>query len=175
MAQAERTKQQVRVRARVERILGIDPGTAATGFAIIDRVGSKLTPVWYDCLRTSADTAASGRLVSIHQACEQVIQRFTPDTAAVETLYFGASARAALAVGQARGVLMLACAQAGVDVFEYTPASIKQAVTGHGRADKAQMQQMVQVILRMSEPAKPDHAADALGIAICHAGSMTIA
>lgn len=161
-------------RTSTECILGIDPGTAATGFAIIQRVGVKLEPVWYDCMRTSPKESVSDRLVKIHTGCQQIIQRFQPDVAAIEELFFGAGAKAALAVGQARGVTILACATAGVPVFEYSPMSIKQAVSGYGRADKQQVQRMVQTILGMTEIPRPDHAADALGVAICHAGSLTI-
>lgn len=138
----------------------------------MQEVGRKLVPIWYDCVRTPATQAASDRLVTIHRACKQVISHFQPQEAAIEELFFGANAKTALAVGQARGVLMLACAQSGLTVAEYSPASIKQAVTGYGQADKAQVQAMVQTILGMSTIPKPDHAADALAVAICHAGSM---
>ena len=133
-----------------------------------------MRPIWYGCLRTTASESASARLVRIHDACKQVIDQFHPDAAAIEELFFGASAKTALAVGQARGVCMLACANAGLQVHEYSPSSIKQAVTGYGRADKVQVQRMVQVTLGMTELPQPDHAADALGVAICHAGSSAL-
>jgi crossover junction endodeoxyribonuclease RuvC len=158
-----------------ERVLGIDPGLASTGFGVVDRDGSRLAPVWYDCLRTAAGEAPSERLVRIHAACTQAIEHFRPDAVAVEELFFGAGPKAALAVGQARGVCLLACAHAGVPVFEYAPSSIKQAVTGYGRADKQQVQLMVQSMLGMSEVPPPAHPADALATAICHAGSLVIA
>ena len=158
---------------RERRIFGIDPGTASTGFAIIDQDGPRLTPVWYDCLKTSPSEAPAARLVRIAQAARDVVQQFAPHEMAIEELFFGVNAKAALAVGQARGVLMLACAESGIEVFEYSPTSIKQAVTGYGRADKAQMQQMVMMTLGMSEIPRPDHAADALATAICHAGSLS--
>ncbi|MBC7645029.1 MAG: crossover junction endodeoxyribonuclease RuvC [Thermoleophilia bacterium] len=154
-------------------MFGIDPGTASTGFAIIDQDGPRLTPVWYDCLKTTPAEAPAARLVRIAQAARDVVRQFAPHEMAIEELFFGVNAKAALAVGQARGVLMLACAEAGLEVFEYSPSSIKQAVTGYGRADKTQMQHMVMVTLGMSEIPKPDHAADALAAAICHAGSFS--
>lgn len=159
----------------MERILGIDPGTAATGFAVVDRVGTTMTPVWYDCLRTSPREQMPQRLLRIGRAVREIVEQLAPDVAAVEELYFGANAQAALAVGQARGVCILACAEAAVRVHEYSPSTIKQAVTGHGQADKQQVQQMVQRILGMSALPRPDHCSDAFAVAICHAGSMTIA
>jgi len=157
------------------RILGIDPGTAATGFGVVDRIGVRLTPIWYDCLRTTPAEEPAARLVRIAAAVRQVVERMQPQAVAIEELFFGANAKAALAVGQARGVCMLVCAEAGVPVFEYTNSTIKQAVTGFGRADKQQVMEMVRVQLRMSEVPRPDHAADALAAAITHAGAMHVA
>jgi crossover junction endodeoxyribonuclease RuvC len=154
------------------RILGIDPGTAATGFGIVDRVGSQLVPVWYDCLTTSPREAPADRLVRISRAVREIVERMQPQAVAIEELFFGANAKAALAVGQARGVCIVACAEAGVPVFEYTNSVIKQSVAGHGRAEKRQVMEMVRVQLRMSEVPRPDHAADALAAAITHAGAM---
>ncbi len=156
------------------RVLGIDPGTAATGFAVLERRGSKMVPLWYDCLRTTAATPPAERLATIHTACVSVIRQFEPHAAAIEGLFFGVNAQSALQVGQARGVLVLACHLAGVDVHEYSPAVVKQSVTGYGQADKHQVQRMVQTMLGMSEPPRPDHAADAFAVAICHAGSADV-
>lgn len=157
------------------RILGIDPGTANTGFGVVVRDhGTRISPVWYGCLTTRPSEGAADRLVRIARAVRDVIERMQPQAAAIEELFFGASAKAALAVGQARGVCILACAEAGIPVYEYSPASIKQAVTGYGRADKLQVTEMVRVQLRMTEPPRPDHAADALAVAITHAGSMQL-
>jgi crossover junction endodeoxyribonuclease RuvC len=161
-------------RGGVSRIFGIDPGLASTGFAVVDRLGHRLQPVWYDCLTTASALPDCERLVAITAAVRQVIGQFTPDCAAIETLFFGASAPAAFAVGQARGACIVACAEAGLEIFEYPPATIKQAVTGYGRADKQQVGLMVQRILGMSEVPKPDHAADAFAAAICHGGAATI-
>lgn len=154
------------------RILGIDPGTANVGFAVIDQAGTALRPIWYDCLRTSPQDPPARRLEQIADAVEQVVRRFAPGELAIEELFFGASAQAALAVGQARGVCMVLCARAGMTCHEYSPSTIKQAVTGYGRADKQQVQQMVQRILGMTAIPRPDHAADALAVAITHAGAL---
>lgn len=154
------------------RIFGIDPGTASTGFGIVDRVGVRMTPVWYDCLRTSPKEAPADRLLRISRAVRDVIEHMRPDAMAIEELFFGVNAKAALAVGQARGVCIVACAEAGIPVFEYTNNAIKQAVTGYGRADKQQVMEMVRVQLGMSEVPRPDHAADALAVAMTHGGSM---
>ncbi len=154
------------------RILGIDPGTAATGFGVVDRHGvGQLVPIWYDCLRTSARDPMPDRLVRIARATRQAIEQLRPHAVAIEELFFGANGKAALAVGQARGVCIVTCAEAGIPVFEYTNNAIKQAVTGYGRADKQQVMEMVRVQLRMTELPRPDHAADALAAAITHAGA----
>lgn len=155
-----------------QRILGIDPGTAATGFGVVDRVGTSLVPVWYDCLRTKPSEPSAERLMRIARSVREIIERMQPQAVAIEELFFGANAKAALAVGQARGVCIVACAEAGVPVHEYTNSAIKQAVTGYGRADKQQVMEMVRVQLRMTEVPRPDHAADALAAAITHAGAM---
>jgi crossover junction endodeoxyribonuclease RuvC len=155
------------------RILGIDPGTASTGFGVVDRLGiQQLEPVWYDCLTTKPADPMPQRLLRISRAVRQVLERMQPQAVAIEELFFGANGKAALAVGQARGACIVACAEAGVPVFEYTNNAIKQAVTGYGRADKQQVMEMVRMQLRMSEVPRPDHAADALAAAITHAGSI---
>ena len=156
------------------RILGIDPGTASTGFGVVDRLGPKLMPVWYDCLRTTPKEAPAERLLRIAGAVREVLENMRPQAVAIEELFFGANGKAALAVGQARGVCILACAEAGVPVYEYTNNAIKQAVTGYGRADKQQVMEMVRVQLGMTEVPRPDHAADALAAAITHAGAMHV-
>lgn len=157
---------------RVERVLGIDPGTAATGFGVVDRDGQRVRAVWYDCLRTGPREAPAARLLRIATAARDAIEHLKPDVVAIEELYFGDNARAALAVGQARGVCMLAAAEAGLDVFEYAPSVVKQAVAGWGRADKAQVQEMVRTVLGMHEVPRPDHAADALAVAVTHAFAL---
>jgi crossover junction endodeoxyribonuclease RuvC len=154
------------------RILGIDPGTANTGFGVVDRRGSRLAPVWYGCLTTKPTEEPSARLLRIARATRDAIEQMQPHAVAIEELFFGANAKAALAVGQARGVCIVACAEAGIPVFEYSNSAVKMAVTGFGRADKQQVMEMVRVQLRMTEIPKPDHAADALAIAMTHAGSV---
>lgn len=159
----------VKYSAAGKRVLGIDPGTAATGFGIIDVDDRRrMWPVWYDCLRTTPSEPMPERLVRIKRAVEDVIENMSPDVMAIEDLFFGASAKAALAVGQARGVCIASCASLGLPVFEYTNSAVKQAVTGFGRADKQQVMEMVRIQLGMSEVPRPDHAADALAIAMTH-------
>ncbi|MCW2949618.1 MAG: crossover junction endodeoxyribonuclease RuvC [Thermoleophilia bacterium] len=162
------------VAQRQLRILGIDPGTANTGFGMVDRDGHRLAAVWYDCLTTKPTERAQDRLVRIGRAVREICERLQPDAMAIEELFFGASAKAALAVGQARGVCMFVCGELDIPVYEYSPSSIKQAVTGYGRADKLQVMEMVRHQLGMSEVPRPNHAADALAVAITHAGSMQI-
>ncbi len=155
-------------------IVGVDPGLASTGFGVVAREGRRLRCRWYGHLSTPSTAPTSERLVSIHRACVQVLEQFPVEALAVETLFFGASAPTALAVGQARGVVLLAAAERGIPTFDYAPSQVKQAVTGHGRADKRQVQEMVQVVLGMSAMPRPDHAADALAIAACHAAAAPL-
>ncbi len=152
-------------------VLGIDPGTAALGYGIVDRTGSVLRAVDYGCLTTSADLSLPERLRIIHEHVTELIETHTPDLLAVERLFFSNNAQTAFAVGQARGVVLLAAAQAGVPVREATPNEIKMAVTGYGRADKEQVGRMVTVILQLAEVPTPDDAADALATAICIANA----
>lgn len=154
------------------RILGIDPGTANTGFGVVERRGNRVLPVWYGCLTTTPAEEPAARLLRIARATRDAIEQMQPEAVAIEELFFGANAKAALAVGQARGVCIVACAEAGIPVFEYSNSAVKMAVTGYGRADKQQVMEMVRVQLRMTEVPKPDHAADALAIAMTHAGSV---
>lgn len=148
-------------------VLGIDPGTAATGYGIVERTGSKLRAVDYGCLETLPTQELPQRLLEIHQAILELIETHQPSLLGVERLFFNKNVRTAFAVGQARGVVLLAAAEKGIPVFEYGPHEVKMAVTGYGRADKRQVQQMVQVILGMSVLPRPDDAADALAVAIC--------
>jgi crossover junction endodeoxyribonuclease RuvC len=151
------------------KVLGIDPGTAACGYGIVHESGGRLQAVEFGWLRTPARERLDLRLKAIHDAVADLIVRHEPDAVALEESFVGADARIALSVGQARGAALVACANAGVSCAEYPPASVKSAVCGYGRADKAQVQQMVKSILHLSEPPKPHHAADALAVAICHA------
>ena len=148
-------------------VLGIDPGTAATGYGIVEREGSRLRAIDYGCFETLAADELPRRLLHIHQAVSELIAEHRPALVGVERLFFNRNVQTAFAVGQARGVVLLAAAQAGVPVFEYGPHEVKMAVTGYGRAGKAQVQRMVQVVLNMPVLPRPDDAADALAVAIC--------
>jgi len=148
-------------------VLGIDPGTAATGYGIVERNGSKLRLIDYGCVETVPADALPLRLMYIHQAITGLIAEHQPSLVGVERLFFNKNVQTAFAVGQARGAVLLAAAEAGLPVFEYGPHEVKMAVTGYGRAEKAQVQKMVQVVLGMSVLPRPDDAADALAVAIC--------
>jgi crossover junction endodeoxyribonuclease RuvC len=148
-------------------VLGIDPGTAATGYGIVSREGSRLRAIDYGCVETRPEYAPASRLQHIHRAVSDLIELHQPAMLAVERLFFNRNVQTAFAVGQARGVVLLAAAQHDLPVFEYGPHEVKMAVTGYGRADKQQVQRMVQVVLGMSSLPRPDDAADALAVAIC--------
>ncbi len=148
-------------------VLGIDPGTAATGYGLIERTGSRLRLIDYGCFETLSTQALPVRLLHIHQAVSELIDIHRPGLVGVERLFFNRNVQTAFAVGQARGAVLLAAAQAGVPVFEYGPHEVKIAVTGYGRAGKGQVQRMVQVVLGMPALPRPDDAADALAVAIC--------
>ena len=152
-------------------VLGIDPGTAATGYGLIERDGSKLRLIDYGCFQTVPADELPVRLHYIHQAVSGLIAEHHPVLVGVERLFFNRNVQTAFAVGQARGVVLLAAAQAGVPVHEMGPHEVKMAVTGYGRASKDQVQKMVQVVLGMSVLPRPDDAADALAVAICVAHS----
>ncbi len=147
-------------------VLGIDPGTASMGYGIVERTGGSLRAVDYGCLTTSPDSPLPDRLHHIHSLVAELIETHRPDIVAVERLFFSRNAQSAFGVGQARGVVLLAAAQADILVREATPNEIKLAVTGYGAADKEQVARMVAVILRLSEVPTPDDAADALATAI---------
>lgn len=153
------------------RIFGIDPGIAIVGTGIVDKVGSKYVPVYYNSIITKAHIPLEDRIETVYNKTVELIKNYKPDAIAVEELFFNNNAKTAFAVGQARGVILLAAKQNGVPFFEYTPLQVKQALTGYGRADKKQMQQMVKSFLGLSEVPKPDDTADALAIAICHGNS----
>ncbi len=152
-------------------VLGIDPGTAALGYGIVERTGGVLRAVDYGCLTTTADWSLPDRLNAIHAHVAELIETHGPDLVAVERLFFSNNAQTAFAVGQARGVVLLAAAQAGIPVREATPNEVKMAVTGYGKADKEQVGRMVAVILQLAERPTPDDTADALATAICIANA----
>ncbi|WP_406676537.1 crossover junction endodeoxyribonuclease RuvC [Moorella sp. ACPs] len=151
-------------------ILGIDPGTAIVGYGLIEvRNAGPLQAFAYGCIRTPAGEKASRRLVLIYDHLQEIIKNYRPDIMAIEELFFNKNSRTAMAVGQARGVALLAAAHAALPVAEYTPLEVKQAVTGYGRAPKEQVQRMVQALLGLKSRPEPDDVADALAVAICHA------
>jgi len=150
------------------RALGIDPGTAITGYAIVEEDGATLHLVTLGVIETPAKTPLPQRLQAIYARLGLLIRDHTPDAAAVEELFFSRNVTTAISVGQARGVVLLALAEAEVPTAEYTPLQVKQAVTGYGNADKRQVQEMVKVLLNLTEIPRPDDAADAAAVAICH-------
>ena len=150
-------------------VMGIDPGTATIGFAFVrDLPDGSIAAVDYGAIITPKTDTAADRLVQVYDQVRALIAQYQPDSAAVEKLFFQRNVTTAIAVGQARGVVMLALAQAGLEIGEYTPNEVKMAVTGYGAADKRQVQEMVRVLLNLDKIPKPDDAADALAIAITH-------
>ena len=156
------------------KILGIDPGTTRVGFGVVEQRGNKLIGHVYGCIRAEDCSSTHGRLERIYKEIISLIERYRPDAVAVESLFFNSNAKTAFAVGEARGVILLAAAHCGVGVSEYTPLEVKQAITGNGRAEKSQMQRMIQLLLSLPEAPLSDDAADALGIAVCHANSSRL-
>ncbi len=148
--------------------LGLDPGTATTGFGVVEDDGNSLRAVEYGAILTPVDTPMPQRLRMIFTQLTELIERVKPEAVSVEKLFFNRNVTTAISVGQARGVALLAAANSSLPVYEYTPLEVKQAVTGFGRAGKDQVQQMVRIILQLEQIPKPDDAADALAIAICH-------
>lgn len=153
-------------------ILGIDPGTAALGYGVVERIGGRLRAIDHGCLVTSPDLPMPERLLAIHGLLDDLLSLHEPAIVAVERLFFSRNAQTAIAVGQARGVVLLAAAQHGKPVREATPNEVKSAIAGYGAADKEQVQRMVQLVLGMAELPRPDDAADALAIAVCIANRL---
>jgi crossover junction endodeoxyribonuclease RuvC len=151
------------------RVLGIDPGTAACGYGIVDVDEGRLRAVEHGWWQTPARQRPELRLKRIHDAVAELIAKQAPEAVVLEESFVGVDARTALSVGQARGAVLVACANAGVACAEYPPATVKHTVCGYGRAEKAQVQRMVRAILGLPEIPTPHHAADALAVAICHA------
>lgn len=152
-------------------ILGIDPGYAIVGVGVIEYNGNKFKVIDYLAITTEAHTPFEQRLKIIYDSLEEIIVRYKPDYMSIEELFFNDNAKTAIAVGQARGVIILSAVNHGIEIFEYTPLQVKQAVVGYGRADKKQVQQMTKAILNLDSVPKPDDVADALAIAVCHAHS----
>ena len=156
-------------------VLGIDPGVANTGYGVVAQQRGRLFALDGGVIDTAAGLEVGRRLTTIHARVGELIDEYRPDAVALEDLYFGANARSAFAVGQARGVVMLAAGQRDVPCSSYTPQQVKSAVCGNGRAAKDQVQRMVQTLLALTELPRPDHAADALAIAICHTNGAPLA
>lgn len=155
------------------RILGIDPGVAIVGFGVVDTDKGKNRLVKCGVITTPAHTPLSSRLNSIYLDLMELIETFRPEAIAIEELFFNTNITTGISVAQARGVILLACYQSGVPVYEYTPLQVKQAVCGYGRAEKKQVMDMVKRILNLQDVPRPDDAADAVAIALCHARSST--
>lgn len=151
------------------KVLGIDPGTAACGYGIVHESDGRLREVQSGVWRTSARERPDTRLLRIFEGVRELVAEHEPDAVALEESFVGADARIALSVGQARGAVLVAAAAAGVECAEYAPAHVKQTLCGYGRADKAQVQRMVRIVLALDEEPATSHAADALAVAICHA------
>ncbi|HLX55480.1 MAG TPA: crossover junction endodeoxyribonuclease RuvC [Ktedonobacteraceae bacterium] len=148
--------------------LGIDPGTAIVGYAVVAAQGSELSMIACDVITTSASMPHPQRLQQIYERLCEIIATYRPNEAAMEELFFAKNARTALTVGQARGVAMLALANGGLSIAEYTPMQVKQAVSGYGSAKKEQVGEMVRILLKLKAVPRPDDAADAAAVAICH-------
>lgn len=153
------------------RILGIDPGYAILGWSVLDLKGNHFSVVDYGAITTDAKMEMPIRLQHLYTELTAIIAKYQPEEAAIEELFFNNNAKTAIMVGQARGVIVLACVNGGLEISEYTPLQIKQALVGYGRADKKQIQAMVKAILNLSEVPKPDDTADAVAAAICHGHS----
>lgn len=154
-------------------VIGIDPGTAITGYGLVrESEDGTLEAVEYGAIKTPANSPMPKRLVLLYETLNEILDQHRPDNSAVEMLFFQRNVKTAITVGQGRGVVLLALAQADVPIAEYTPLEIKQAITGYGGADKRQMQEMVRTLLSLEETPRPDDAADALAVAICHLHSI---
>ena len=155
-------------------VLGIDPGTAITGYGLVKGEDDDLTLLVYGTITTSSDWPQPERLQRIYRELTALIEDRQPTVVAVEELFFSKNVRTALSVGQARGVVLLAAANAGLPIHEYTPLQVKQAIVGYGRATKDQVQQMVKMLLALDSVPQPDDAADAIAVAICHIHSAKL-
>ena len=150
-------------------VLGIDPGYAIVGYGAIEQVRSQSRVLGYGAITTKAGVPLPDRLGEIYHDMLELLDRVKPDAAAIEELFFNTNVTTGIAVAQARGVIVLACAQSGVPVFQYTPLQVKMAVVGYGRAEKKQVMEMTRIMLGLEKIPRPDDAADALAVALCHA------
>jgi crossover junction endodeoxyribonuclease RuvC len=154
-------------------ILGIDPGYALTGYAVVDKTNNQITARTYGVIRTSANDPFPDRLLQLKKALAKIIKSNSPQILVIENIFFSNNAKTAIHVGEARGVILLTAREAKMQIVNYTPLQIKQAITGHGRADKKQIQKMISIIFSLKKIPQPDDAADALAIAYCGASSLT--
>lgn len=155
------------------KILGLDPGIATIGFALLDAERGSYRLLQCGVITTPAHTSLSSRLDQIYQDLRQLLEAFRPDAVSIEELFFNTNITTGIAVAHGRGVILLACQQAGVGIYEYTPLQVKQAVVGYGRAEKKQVMEMVKRLCNLKSAPKPDDAADAVALALCHARSST--
>lgn len=153
------------------RILGVDPGYAIVGFGVLDYDGVRFTPIEYGAILTEAHTPFPDRLKAIHTDMEFIFEKYAPECMAIEKLYFTSNQKTGIDVAQARGVTVLSAAERSIPIFEYTPLQVKSAVVGYGKAEKKQVMEMTRLLLNLAQIPKPDDAADALAIAICHGHS----
>ena len=153
-------------------VIGIDPGLATVGFGVIKAEKEKVTPISYGCIRTSPDKQTPQRLLEIYNEITSLFEKYKPEVIAVEKLFFSKNVTNGLSVSEARGVIFLAAEQQNISIFEYTPNQVKQAITGSGRADKKQVQDMIKRLLGLDKIPEPDDAADGLSIALCHINIM---
>jgi crossover junction endodeoxyribonuclease RuvC len=156
------------------RIIGIDPGLASSGWGIVEYRDNRLLHIAHGCIETKPDLPRARRLLVIYTSIRSILERYKPSSAAMEILYFARNVSSALPVAEARGVLSMALAEQGLDLREFTPNDIKKTVVGEGRAAKDQVQEMLRLILGLQEPPRPDHAADALGAAVCAAHTLAL-
>ena len=150
----------------IERIMGVDPGFGRTGWGVIEKIGGEWWAVAWGCIETSAKDPFVDRLCELRDELKLIIKQYKPDAAAVEDLFFAKNVKTAMKVGQARGVILLTIKEADLQLYEFTPLQIKQAITGYGRAEKGQMQKMVGMLLKIKKKISPDDAADALAAAL---------
>lgn len=153
------------------RILGIDPGIAIVGWGVIEYNGNRFRTLGYGSVQTPSDMPTEDRLVKIHQGIGELIDTYAPDCMSIEEIFWNTNQTTGIRVSEARGVILLSAAQKKIQIFEYTPLQVKQAVVGYGRAQKKQIISMVTMLLGLEKPPKPDDTADALALAICHAHS----
>lgn len=156
------------------RIVGIDPGYAIVGYGAVDYAAGKFTSAGYGAVTTEAGAPFYGRLLDIDREITAMLQAAAPDAVAIEKLFFNSNQKTAIDVAQARGVIVAAAGRLGLPIYEYTPLQVKQAIVGYGRAEKHQVMEMTRILLNLGEAPKPDDAADALAIAICHAHSAKL-